>query len=142
MDSEYNLALIIGAVFSLLAALLHLGVIVSGPAAYELAGAGKRFVRAAEAGKAFPAVITFGIALVLSGWAVYALSGAGVIGPLPLLRPALCIITAVYLLRGVVGPFFLIDTGRSTRFIVLSSLICTLFGAVHAIGLLQVWAQI
>lgn len=142
MDSGYNLALIIGAASSLLAAVMHLGVIAAGPSAYELAGAGKRFVRAAQAGKKFPAVITLGIALVLTAWAVYGLSGAGVIGPLPLLRPALCVITAVYLLRGIVGPFFLINTGRSGRFIVVSSLICTGIGAAHAIGLAQVWPQL
>lgn len=142
MDSDYNLALIIGAVLSLLAALMHLAVIVAGPAGYALAGAGKRFIRAAEAGKAFPAVVTFGIALVLTGWAMYALSGAGVIEPLPWVRPALCVITAVYLLRGLVGPFFLINTGLSGRFVAVSSIICTGLGVVHLLGLVQMWGRL
>ncbi|MFK8328713.1 hypothetical protein M2D63_001660 [Pseudomonas sp. BJa5] len=139
---HYNLALIIGAVLSLLAAALHIGAIIAGPAGYRLFGAGERFVRAAEAGKTFPAIITLGIALVLVIWAAYALSGALVIGPLPLLRPALIVITLIYLLRGVVGPFFLINTGRSTRFIVISSLVCTGFGVVHGLGLLQMWERL
>lgn len=142
MDVEHNLPLIIAAALSLLAAMLHLGVIIAGPAGYRLAGAGERFVRAAEKGYRFPAIVTLGIALVLTSWAAYALSGAGVIGALPLLRPALCVITLVYLFRGLAGPFLLLNEGRSLRFVMISSAICTGFGLVHAIGLMQVWAQI
>jgi hypothetical protein len=106
MGNEYNMALVIGAGLSLLAALMHVGVIMGGPSWYHLFGAGERFVRAARAGRRFPAVVTAGIALVLTAWAAYALSGAGVIEPLPLLRPALCAITLVYLLRGLLGPLY------------------------------------
>jgi len=59
-----------------MAAALHIGVVIAGPAGYQFAGAGKRFVRAAEAGRAFPAIVTIGIALILTVWALYALSGA------------------------------------------------------------------
>ena len=113
MAYEYNMALMIGAGLSLLAALMHIGVIIGGPSWYHLFGAGDRFVRAAQNGRWFPAVVTMGITLVLGAWAVYALSGAGVIEPLPLLRPALCAITLIYLLRGLLGPFTLPGTGRS-----------------------------
>lgn len=74
-------------------------------------------------------------------WSLYALSGAGLIAPLPLLRPALFIITFIYLLRGVAGPFALRDTGRSQRFIVVSSLICLGFGLVHLLGMTQRWGR-
>ena len=73
-------------------------------------------------------------------WSLYALSGAGLIAPLPL-RPALFIITFIYLLRGVAGPFALRDTGRSQRFIVVSSLICLGFGLVHLLGMTQRWGR-
>lgn len=139
MADHYNLALIIAAALSALAAALHVGTIIAGPSWYRLFGAGERFVRAAESGKRFPAVVTAGIAWVLLSWAAYALSGAQVIGPLPLLRPALCAITLVYLLRGVAGPFVLAGTGRSQRFIVISSLVCLGFGLVHLLGLVQMW---
>lgn len=142
MDAGYNLPLIIAATLSLLAAVLHLGVIIAGPAGYRLAGAGQRFVRAAEKGYRFPAIVTLGIALVLASWAAYALAGAGMIGSLPLLRPALCVITLVYLFRGLVGPFVLLNDGRSLRFVVISSALCTGIGLVHALGLVQVWGRI
>lgn len=136
---EYNTALLVAAGLNLLVALMHIGVIIKGPSWYHLFGAGERFVRAAKAGRRFPAVVTSGIALVLAAWSAYALSGAGVIDPLPLLRPALCVITLVYLLRGLLGPFVLAGTGRSTRFIMISSGICVVYGLVHLVGLAQVW---
>ena len=64
-------------------------------------------------------LITLGIALVLLSWAAYALSGAGISRPLPLLRPTFVVITVAYLLRGLAGPFFLAGTGRSSRFITI-----------------------
>lgn len=82
------------------------------------------------------------IALVLGAWAAYALSAAGVIEPLPLLRPALCAITLVYLLRGLLGPFTLVGTGRSVRFVVVSSVVCLVYGLVHLFGLVQVWGSL
>ncbi|MEE1924766.1 hypothetical protein V0R50_24405 [Pseudomonas sp. 148P] len=139
---DYNLALLLGAVLSLLAAVMHLWCIAVGPAGYRWMGAGERMVRAAEKGKRFPTLITLAIALVLVIWAAYALSGAGVIGPLPLLRPALCVITLVYLLRGFAGPLMLRNTGRSTGFIVVSSVICAGYGLVHLAGLIQVWDRL
>lgn len=142
MEAHYSLPLIIAACCSLLAALLHLVVIAMGPTGYRLAGAGERFVRAAEKGYRYPALITLGIALVLTAWAAFALSGAGVIEPLPLLRPALCVITLIYLLRGLVGPFFLHNDGRSLRFVIVSSAICTGIGLVHGLGLFQVWSRL
>ena len=142
MAYEYNMALMIGAGLSLLAALMHIGVIIGGPSWYHLFGAGDRFVRAAQNGRWFPAVVTMGITLVLGAWAVYALSGAGVIEPLPLLRPALCAITLVYLLRGLLGPFTLVGTGRSVRFVVVSSVVCLVYGLVHLFGLVQVWGSL
>ncbi|BEM27283.1 hypothetical protein SME05J_08530 [Serratia marcescens] len=42
-----------------------------------------------------------------------------------------------YRLCGVAGPFALRDTGRSQRFIVVSSLICLGFGLVHLLGMTQ-----
>lgn len=142
MGNGYNTALVLGAGLSLLAALMHVVVIMKGPSWYHLFGAGERFVRAAQAGRKFPAVVTMGIALVLGAWSAYALSGAGVIDPLPLLRPALCVITLVYLLRGLLGPFVLAGTGRSVRFIMISSAICLMFGLVHLFGVVQVWGRL
>lgn len=135
-------ALVLAATLTAAAALLHLVVIVQGPRGYQWAGAGDRIVAAARAGRCYPAVVTTMIALVLAVWSVYALSGAGVIGPLPCLRPVLVTITSVFLLRAVIGPFVLAGNGRSKRFAWTSSAVCLLYGGMFLIGVVGRWAQL
>ncbi|UTY59341.1 hypothetical protein [Massilia sp. erpn] len=140
MAGSYNVALLTGAVLSAIAAALHLAIIVGGPAWYRFFGAGERLATMAEQGKLYPAVLTLGIAAVLSAWAAYALSGAGLLAPLPLLKAGLCLIAAVYLLRGLaIVPLLTVSRAKSTPFLVWSSLICLGYGIVHAIGLQQIW---
>lgn len=133
-------------ILSLIAALMHLAIIVGGPDWYRFFGAGEGMAQMAEQGRLAPTLITLAIATVLATWALYAWSGAGLIPPLPLLKPALILITAVYLLRGAFGLVapFVSDHPRivenSTQFWVWSSLICLGFGAVYLKGLLQRWA--
>lgn len=140
---SHNIPLIIGAVLSAIAALLHLCVIVGGPAWYRFFGAGERMASGAAAGHWYPPVVTLLIVGVLATWAAYALSGAGVIQPLPLLAFVLPAITAVYLLRGlVVVALFVFDRRRLSAFWVWSSLVCLVFGVVHLVGLVQVWESL
>jgi hypothetical protein len=88
-------------------------------------------------------VATLVISSILVAWSLYALSGAGVIRKLPLVRPALCAITGVYLLRGIASiPLMGYFPGNSTSFWFWSSAICLAFGVVHLIGLRQVWSRL
>ena len=140
VETNTNLPLAAGALLSAIAALLHLGIIVGGPAWYRFFGAGERFAAAAARGEWYPALVTLGIAAVLFAWAAYALAGAGVIGALPFLKAALVAITAVYLVRGIAyGPLVLAQGGRITPFVVWSSAICFAYGVVHLVGLVQRW---
>ena len=140
MQTTVNIPLAAGALLSAVAALLHLGIIAGGPAWYRFFGAGERYARAAAEGRWYPAVVTLGIAAVLFTWSTYALAGAGVIGPLPLLKAALVAITAVYLVRGMAfAPLVLAKGGMITPFVVWSSLICFGYGVVHLVGLVQRW---
>ena len=141
MEGTRNAYLIAGALLSALAAALHVGCIVFGAPWYRFFGAGERMAQMAIAGNWYPTVVTAAIAFVLAMWSLYALSGAGVIRALPLLRLALCGITAIYLLRGlVIVP--LVVLGKSTPFWWWSSMICLLIGSVHLAGLSQVWARL
>jgi len=136
----YNIPLILGAALSGIAALLHIGVIFGGPAWYRFFGAGERMASGAAAGHWYPPIVTLLIACMLAVWAAYALSGAGVLQPLPLLAFVLPAITAVYLLRGlVVVALFVFDRRRLSAFWVCSSLVCLVYGLVHLLGLVQVW---
>lgn len=126
-----------------MAALLHLGCIAFGASWYRALGAGEGMAQLAAAGHPRPTLFALFIASVLLLWACYALSGAGAIRRLPLLKPALCAITAVYLLRGIgfvaLMPYF---PGNSLTFWLLSSGICLGFGLVHLIGLKQRWHRL
>lgn len=142
MQESFNWTLIAAACCSLLAALAHLGCIAFGPSWYRALGAGESMARMAAAGDSYPTVITLAIAAVLGVWSAYALSAAGVLPRLPLLRPALCAITAVYLLRGLAFvPMQIWMPGRSMRFWLWSSAICLAIAALHVIGLYQTWQR-
>lgn len=136
--------LLLGALFSAIAALLHLACIAFGAPWYRFFGAGEGMARLAEAGSPKPAIITVGIAAVLAAWSLYALSGAGVIGRLPLARWVLCAITAVYLLRGLAGLVLAVFAPgeRSVAFWWWSSAICLAIGGVYLMGTRQAWPRL
>ncbi len=135
-----NQPLLAAALLSGIAALRHLGCIYFGAPWYRFFGAGEDMARMAEAGSWVPGLITAGIALMLGLWSLYALSGAGIVRRLPLLRTALCLITAVYLLRGLAPlPVALLQPEAANAFLWWSSAICLGFGLVHLLGVRQRW---
>ncbi|MBE7214718.1 hypothetical protein MK852_13700 [Shewanella benthica] len=138
-----NILLVVAGALSALAALAHIGCIYFGASWYRFFGAGEQMAIMAEQGSLRPTIITSGIVLVLSIWSLYAFSAAGLIGKLPLIRTALIMITAIYLLRGVAGFFFISNPlGRSPEFWFWSSAICLSLGLLHLIGLKQQWASL
>lgn len=138
--SAATTSLLIAAALDGVAAVAHLGCIVFGAPWYHVFGAGERMAQMAERGDWRAAAVTAGIALMLATWAAYALSGAGVLPPLPLLWPALVAITAVLLLRAAVG-LWLAASGRVRQraFWWWSSAICLGYAVAHGLGLLQPW---
>ena len=139
--------LLIGGGLTGVASLLHVAIILGGPDWYRFFGAGERMAQFAARGSTYPTVITASIAVVLGIWALYSLSGAGVIRRLPFLRPALVLIAAIYLTRGILGVpvvLFMEDPyARELRakmtFMVLSSAICVCLGFCYAVGAALVW---
>lgn len=133
-------ALVIGAVLSATAAMAHLACIIIGAPAYRRMGAGERMARAVEAGKLRPTLVTLAVAGVLFVWAAFALSGAGVVGPLPLTKPALAAISAIYLGRAAAFPLLRPRfPENSDTFWWVSSGICGAIGLVHAYGTASLW---
>lgn len=143
MPTVPNRFLLAGAALSTTAALLHLGCIAFGASWYRALGAGEGMAQLAAAGHPRPTLFALFVASVLLLWACYALSGAGAIRRLPLLKPALCLITAAYLARGLgfaaLMPYF---PGNSLTFWLVSSGICLAFGLVHWVGLRQRWREL
>ena len=143
MSTLSSTALTIGAALSASAAIAHLACIALGPSAYRFMGAGEKMARAVEAGRIKPTVVTLAISAVLLGWAAYALSGAGVIGPLPLTKLALLAITAVYIARAVAFPLLRpAFPENSATFWYVSSGICLVIGLLHAVGLASGWSAL
>ncbi|WOB06107.1 hypothetical protein [Piscinibacter gummiphilus] len=140
MSNLGSQALIAGAALSAAAALAHLACIVLGAPAYRVMGAGERIARAVEARKLQPALVTLTIAVMLFGWSAYALSGAGVIGALPLTKLALVLISGIYLGRALAFPLLKpMFAGNSDTFWWVSSALCGAMGALHAFGTLAQW---
>ncbi|WP_282946342.1 MULTISPECIES: hypothetical protein [unclassified Sphingopyxis] len=135
--------LLVGGWLSVAAALLHIACIFGGPDWYRFFGAGEAMARAAARGDWRPALITLGIAAALLVWAAYAFSGAGSLPRLPLLRPGLVVITAIYLLRGLLFvPVNLVRHSHSAEFALWSSAIVLVLGAVHAAGTIKAWGYL
>ncbi|MEW7995161.1 MAG: hypothetical protein G8D81_00255 [gamma proteobacterium symbiont of Clathrolucina costata] len=136
-----NRPLLWGGTLSLLAAFLHIAIIIGGPAWYRLFGAGEQFARLAEQGSPLPDTMTAVIALILLLWSLYAFAGAGLVHRLPWLRSILMLITAVYLIRGMaLLPLALFMPQAVDIFLILSSLICMVIGMLHFSGTRQmIW---
>ncbi|KXI28215.1 hypothetical protein [Paraglaciecola hydrolytica] len=143
MDGSTQLK--IAATLSFIAALLHVAIVIGGPAWYRFFGAGEGMAQLAKSGSMQPIIITLGIAVILFVFGLYALSGAGVIVKLPLLKLGLVFITAIYLLRGIAGlvlPFVSKHPAisqNSTTFWLVSSVICCVFGLFYFLGTKNSW---
>lgn len=134
--------LIVAGLLSLAASLLHIGCIIGGPAWYRFFGAGEGMARAAERGELYPALVTLAIAVLLAIAAAYAFAGAGVIRHLPLMRTALVVITAVYLLRGLALVPIAFSPAAQTPFNIWSSLIVLGYGIFYAVGTWKAWPSL
>ncbi|MGF1464244.1 MAG: hypothetical protein ACFB2Z_13995 [Maricaulaceae bacterium] len=135
MRTARKAALIVGAMGLFVAASAHVWAIFAGPEAYAAMGAPPNIVRTAKAGDGLAACVTTGIAFVISLWALYGISGAGVIPRLPWLRLGLSGIAAVLLLRGlIVVPVLISEPGRLQVFDYWSAGVCFGVGALYAVG--------
>ncbi len=138
-----NLFLIIGASLSAIAALLHFSCVFWGAPGFRFLGAGDPVVQMVERGHRYPSFVAVVIGILLSIWALYALSGAGAIKSLPFVREVLFIITVVYLIRAIAFPLLKpAFPGNSQAFWLITSGTCLVIGLFHAVGLKQVWSTL
>lgn len=135
--------LIIGGCLSALASLMHIAIIIGGPSWYRFFGAGERMAEMAAQGQAYPTIITLGIAGILAIWSAYAFSGADWLFRLPLLRTALILIAAIYLVRAIAFVPALAMSGQViTPFSIWSSLIVLVYGICYALGTWMRWQDL
>jgi len=127
---------------SLVIALAHLGAIAIGPAAWRFMQAPELAEQAQRGAWLRPVALTLAVTAVFVAWGAYAWSGAGRLPRLPLLRPALVAIAAVYTLRGALVVYqarhLFPPDGYPARFIVFS-LVALAVGALHVAGVFANW---
>ena len=131
-----NYYLILGGIASLLIALLHVTLAIR-PQIWSYFGAGE-LTQMHENGSPFTVLVSIGLALMFAIWGTYALSGAGVINPLPLLQTVLIVIGGIYILRSLMLPSEIAEvfkTGHSFRFVIMS-VGCLIVGLLHLYGIL------
>ena len=143
MEQQKNSFLIVAAILNLIAALLHLACIYFGAPLFRFLGT-EAMASMYETGNFLhPIMACLVLATILFIWALYALSGAGVIRTLPFSRLVLVCITLIYLVRGIAFPFITeYFPENSIFFWYCSSFIVFIFGIVHLVGVKQVWAQL
>ncbi len=129
--------LTIGAVISGLIALLH-GVLAIRPGLWRyVAPGGTSAVREmAIQGSTGTMMATVALAVMFAVWTLYALSGAGAIGRLPLLRTGLIGIGVIFLLRAlfiVPEARMVLVEGYSVRFVLFSG-ISLVAGVLYLVG--------
>lgn len=130
--------LLLAAIFTACAALAHIGCIIFGGDWYRFFGAGEELARLSEQGSSYPAMVTSVIAIVLTIWSLYGLSGANVIKRLPLLHLALAIISTIFIVRALSFYWLMaMIPENSLTFWIVSSSICFVIGALYAVGTWQ-----
>ena len=135
--------LILGGIFSVAIAILHIAIIFGGAPAYRYFGAGEEMAQMAMAGSALPALVTFLIAVIFAVWGLYAFSGAGLICRLPLLPIGLIVIASIYTLRGIGVIPQIVWMIKSPKSVLpqdlIFSLASLLIGIVYFLGTIATW---
>jgi hypothetical protein len=132
--------LIAGGILTALISLLHVAMAIR-PELYRYFGPGQGsgLAQMAVEGSRGTTIATAALAVIFAVWAIYAFSGAGLIGSLPLLRTALIAIGVIYILRSlfVVSEIRMVLTqGYPFRFVVFST-ISLVAGLLYLIGILR-----
>jgi hypothetical protein len=132
-------ALLLAAVLCVIAAALHFACLAWGAAGYRFLGAGEKAVAAVEAGDRRPHISAVVVGSMLLIWTAYAMAGAGVLPPMPLMRPVLLLISGVLLARALLFPLLRpMFPGNSLKFWLISSLAVGVLGLLFLVGALQI----
>jgi hypothetical protein len=130
-------ALTVASIATVIAALAHFACIAIGASAYRVMGAGTPAVEAIERGELRPHVAALVVGSVLLVLAAYALSGAGIFPPFPLLRWVLGAFSLALLARAFLFPLLRPRfPGNSPVFWLVSSTACLMLGCLYLVGAL------
>jgi hypothetical protein len=129
--------LISAGIIATAAAIWHLLCIIGGPSWFIFARAPQAIITSAEQGTLIAPIGSVIVASLMFYCALFAFSASGVIGKIPLMKPALIIIAALCTLRGLIAmPTFITTTGFDVWQIVASTVwfyvgICFIAGSIE-----------
>ena len=142
---DRKLLIVLGIVCFIIA-ILHIIIVFLGSDAYFYFGAGNEMARMDREGSLFPMFLTLFIVTVFGLFGFYGLSGARVIGKLPLIKTMLLIISSLFSLRGLL--FFIqlfqmifSHSNEPVRFLFFS-LLALITGIMFSIGTYLVWRKL
>ena len=138
-------SLLVAAAGSLAIALLHLAIWMSGsPAWYAWFGA-RGLGELAARGSIVPTLFTLPIAALFAVFGAYALSAAGFIRRLPLLKTVLVLLALIYTLRGLVlilDLFALVTVLNYPPRAAVFSGVSLSIGLAYSIGTIRAWPRL
>jgi len=136
-------AFMVGAGIALFGALIHWIAPWIGPDWYAFLHAPASIVTSARTGTWLAPSGAVAIGALMFLCALYALSGAGIIRKIPLLRTALVIITTICVLRGLaLIPFLMLVPSKLSGFDIVGSLVWLLAGVSFLLGTVGSWRQV
>lgn len=147
--NKKNKLLIIGGILSMAISLLHVAIIIGGPAWYRFFGAGEGMAQLAESGSTYSTLMTAVIAIIFALWALYAFSGAKIVSQLPFLKTVLVGISIIYIVRGVFGiPIviymdrpYLNELEEKMMFMIFSSIVSLGCGLLYLFGTIKIRSE-
>jgi hypothetical protein len=139
LNKKGIIALILVALIATFTALAHLSCIFLGPSCYKAQLAPSEIIQSAIDGTFLAPVSTVVISALFLLCAVFAVSGAGFIKKLPLLKPVLITISGLCLVRGIVTiPFSFLFPEMVSTFSIVAGFIWFLSGILYLYGFIHV----
>lgn len=132
--------LILGGYINILIAAGHIVGLFWADKMFEITGIGKEMTELAQTHSSLPYLLTIFVAIVFLIFGLYGLSADNKFRQLPFLKPAIFIISGIYLLRGIGELIFDLKKQQANQlFEITYSLIAVFIGLLFLIGGLKKW---
>ncbi|MGI0119618.1 hypothetical protein [Zooshikella sp. RANM57] len=135
MNNKGVWALVIAAIITISTAVAHMSCIFLGPSCYSAQMAPQVVIQSAIDGTLIAPITTVFISILFITCGVFALSGAGILKKLPLLKLALASIATLCLLRGISTlPLSLLYPDKVSMFSISAGIVWFITGGLFMYG--------
>lgn len=135
--------LTIGGYINILISIAHVVGLLWAEKMFEVTGIGKEMEELSHLHPSLPYLITIMVAIAFFLFGLYGLSADGKFRKLPLLKPAVFGIAAIYLFRGIGELLFDIEKQQAGMFLeTVYSLLAVAIGLIFLVGGLKKWRPV